>query len=173
MKPLNTAERRKAFWKFTLLFILAVMPVCIAIYLYGRVDNVENNFLRTNYVKEGKKQDGKLDRNTYYTDIKFAIANLNTYLIENEPNFINYQLYGNIMTSIDKIQAKQDRFYVDVVKTNGTALDSLTWDIVRLEIDNLKRLQNIYEKTSAKMNDQFEKLEIAKEDLKECQGKLN
>jgi FtsZ-binding cell division protein ZapB len=62
---------------------------------------------------------------------------------------------------------------VDVVKTNGTALDSLTWDIVRLEIDNLKRLQNIYEKTSAKMNDQFEKLEIAKEDLKECQGKLN
>ncbi len=173
MKPLNTAERRKAFWKFTLLFFLAVAPICIAIYLFGRVDNVENDFLRKSYVKEGKIQEGKLNRNTYYADIKFSIANLNTYLIENEPNFLNNQLYGTLQTSIDKIQAKQDRFYVDVVKTNGTELDSLTWDIVKLEIDNLKRLKKIYENTSVKMYDLDEKLETAKEDFKECQAKLN
>lgn len=173
MKPLNKKDRQKAFWKFTLLFILAVVPVCVAIYLYGKIDKAENNFLRSQYIREGQIQANKLDRDKYYEDIKFSIIGLNTYLKENEPSFVNRKLWGTIETSINKIQTKQDKFYNDVVKSKGTSLDSLTWEMVQLDIDNLMRLKEIYRSTSEKMNDLDDELETTKEDLDECRRKLN
>lgn len=49
MRPLNTRERRIQFTRFLLLFLLAALPMVALVWLFGRVDHVENDFLRKQY----------------------------------------------------------------------------------------------------------------------------
>ena len=49
MRPLNTRERRIQFFRFLALFLLAVLPIVLLVWLHGRVDHVENDFLRKQY----------------------------------------------------------------------------------------------------------------------------
>jgi len=50
MGPTNAQDRRRQFFRFLLLFLLAVAPITTVVYLYGRVDHVENEYLRSKYV---------------------------------------------------------------------------------------------------------------------------
>lgn len=49
MRPLNTRDRRIQFFRFLTLFLLAVLPIVLLVWLHGRVDHVENDFLRKQY----------------------------------------------------------------------------------------------------------------------------
>lgn len=56
MRPLNTRERRIQFFRFLALFLLAVLPIVVLVWLHGRVDHVENDFLRKQYSTKLKMQ---------------------------------------------------------------------------------------------------------------------
>lgn len=56
MRPLNTRERRIQFTRFLLLFLLAVLPIVTLVWLHGRVDHVENDFLREHYQAQLEEQ---------------------------------------------------------------------------------------------------------------------
>ena len=46
MEPINKKERRVSILSFLGIFLLAIVPICIGVYLFARVDNVENRHLR-------------------------------------------------------------------------------------------------------------------------------
>ncbi|MBK9419028.1 MAG: hypothetical protein IPN62_17540 [Flavobacteriales bacterium] len=49
MKPTNASERRGQFFRFILLFLLAMMPVIVVMYLMRRVDMQGYSTVRTKY----------------------------------------------------------------------------------------------------------------------------
>ncbi len=176
MKPLNKKERRKAFWKFTLLFFLAVVPICTAIYLYGRVDKAENAFLRKEFEARAHNAeiDGStIDRGRLYTSLKASVAELKNYLISNDPNFVNNQLYGEISTKITPIDDNIQKFNKEI-RSKGLAsqADSVLYDLIILQIDNLIRLNSIYEDTSKKIREIEEELDDTEKDLENCEKKF-
>jgi len=174
MKPLNRKQRQKAFWKFTLLFCLAVVPVCIAIYLYGRIDKAENAFLRSEYEKRIVVKASDININKYYEDFHQKIDDVNSLLIRSEPNVLNSQLYGDIDVAIKGIEVELQKFQRNIIATSqGTAIDSLSADMVMTQIDNLKILNRIYRKTSDKIISQESELRDTKDKLSECQSKMN
>lgn len=71
MRPLNTRERRAQFLRFSLLFLLAVLPIVLLTWLFGRVDHVENDFLRSKY--ENQREQGKMSAK--YTAYLAALSN--------------------------------------------------------------------------------------------------
>ena len=174
MKPLNSKVRQKAFWKFTLLFFLAVVPICVAIYLFGRIDRAENAFLRSEYEKRVTVKATDVNVNKYYEEFHQKIDDVNSLLIKSEPRALNSQLYGDIEVAIKEIETRLQKFQKDVISTNrGSAVDSLSANMLNVQIDNLKILNRIYKKSSEKITSQETELTDTKEKLTECQSKMN
>ncbi|NEN23562.1 hypothetical protein G3O08_08615 [Cryomorpha ignava] len=174
MRPLNSKERQKAFWKFTLLFFLAVVPVCTAIYLYGRIDKAENAFLRSEYEKRVTVKATDINVNKYYEDFHQKIDDVNSLLTKSEPKVLNSQLYGDIDVAIKGIEVELQKFQKNVIASSrGSAVDSLTANMISSQIDNLKILNRIYRKTSDKIISQETELEDTNDKLTECQSKMN
>lgn len=173
MKPLNRKERQKAFWKFTLLFFLAVVPICIAVYLYGRIDKAENAFLRSEYEKRVIFKASDININKYYEDFHRKIDDVNNVLIQTEPKALNSQYYGDINVAIKGIEDELQKFQKDVIATKrGTAVDSLSAVMISKQIDNLRILNRIYTKTGDKIISQETELKDTKDRLTECQNKI-
>ena len=174
MRPLNRKERQKAFWKFTLLFFLAVVPVCIAVYLFGRVDKAENAFLRSEYEKRVIFKATDININKYYEDFYRKIDGVNSVLQQTEPKALSSQYYGDINVVIKGIEEELQKFQKDIISTKrGTAIDSLSADIMDKQIHNLKILTKIYSKAGDRIISQETELKDTKERLTDCLNKIN
>ena len=173
MKPLNIKERRQAFWKFTLLFFLAVIPVCTAVYLYGRVDKAENNFLRSAY--ETKKDEGHLTAE--YTEAREALireaSKISDYFgtDENISSFSTTYVRTVKLQADDLNKAKED-FKKEVDKL-GLALEpdvQALLEITRSYELTLKSFGSIYGLGSEEIKEMSRELKDAKDDLREIVG---
>lgn len=56
MKPINQKERRLSIWAFIAIFVLAFLPLALAIFLFTRTDTVELGFLRKSYEVQRDEQ---------------------------------------------------------------------------------------------------------------------
>lgn len=147
MRPNNTKDRRRAKLKFLGFFILSILPICVAIYLYGRVDPVENKFLRSEYEdiqRESEKTQEYLKAKQELLDKSLNVRN---YLTQNAEEIKNYSSSG-YTTSLgeltDDLETARSKFNFELRKHDlsaDTCLINMAVDYQRA----LKRFTDIYD----------------------------
>jgi chromosome segregation ATPase len=80
MRPLNTRERRIQFFRFLALFLLAVLPVVVLVWLHGRVDHVENDFLRKQYARQRAEGEATAEHTLLVQNLVSSADELRSYV---------------------------------------------------------------------------------------------
>ena len=112
MKPTNASERRGQFFRFILLFLLAMMPVIVVMYLMRRVDMQGYSTVRTKYNELLAEQESGSAQAELVEKVVTAGKVLNTNVTNLSPEMKEFK-------SLEPIRLKND---VDELKSALEAL---------------------------------------------------
>lgn len=184
MKPINARRRTGQFFRFLLLFLLAVAPITAFMYLYGRVDHVENEYLRSAY--QSRREIGSVDqdRQVLLNGVIQYATELNDLLTAKSNDMATLKEGTNKSGEIDGTLTKLDNALINLRRGLGnTAADSLHFpfaDLATAYHGSAKRFNDVYLKSfeqsqslQAKLNEANESLRKFKSALTKCNGKLD
>jgi glutamine phosphoribosylpyrophosphate amidotransferase len=133
MRPLNTRERRIQFTRFLLLFLLAVLPIVLLVWLHGRVDHVENDFLREHYVSNQLTAENDSQREKLFKDVRNKAADLNDLIANNADPMKTFEKNTNMSSNISgRLQKLKDAIGDFKLVLSATKEDSVYLAIVDL-----------------------------------------
>lgn len=144
MKPLNAKERKKAFWTYLGFFVLALIPICAAIYLHGRVSRVENEFLRTNYTENTQRQSLDESERAVFRAITWNSESLKEYLNKEKATSISKDKSGEIDNLIADINTSLSPLGTKLGLNPGLQPDSSYRATTLYLTESLKLLNNEY-----------------------------
>lgn len=173
MRPLNTRERRIQFTRFLLLFLLAVLPIVLLVWLHGRVDQVENDFLRKQY---SAKLEQEMDKEKFDKALGDVTGRANDLIKQiNEKNGELLAMSGR------RCDGEIKNVNNDLVKAlegfqTYTAADEANKAVYDLA-NNLNQcaiaLQDVYKEGYTQIGKRDDELKRAKEDLTDMEKKFN
>ncbi len=132
MEPLNTQERRAHFFRFLLLFLFAVTPVVIVTYLYGRVDHVENTYLRSTYEGNRSSSEAAAGKARKLADVINKAGDLTTLVTESSGDMLKFHLGTNRSGEIEGKLEKFKEATEDLNRELGSPPDSVMLQFVAL-----------------------------------------
>jgi len=163
MKPLNKKERTKAFWRFTALFIVSILPICLTFYLFGKVSHVENTFLREQYslLKENLSEEQGEER--MYNNIIDASRDLSTRMNDISGSALTTNSSPRIESSISNFETSLSGLNNTVINGLSSQTEASLLEVSRNMVNSLRRLNDGYYSRT------WEELKDAKDDLEECE----
>ncbi len=179
MRPLNTRERRIQFFRFLALFLLAVLPVVVLTWLFGRVDNAENDFLRAKYTRNMEHSNAT---NLYLSKLgamRDQAHRLRDFVTSKSSAMekLTCSEMGELTSELGDLEVSVQNFK-DMVEESDKK-DSSLWVIARDFHFATQRLATVYDKACAKqqaLNEQLaeneKELEKVNKALADAQEKI-
>jgi len=162
MDPLNAQERRAHFFRFLLLFLFAVTPVVMVTYLYGRVDHVENTFLRSHYREQQSSGASSAARGQLVKDLMDQVQLVNLSAADEKMQNLDGKMEATMNTHLKQLDDKISALNTDL----STASDSM--------VRKLVQAAETYRLTIQTYNDLYanasEQLKNAQADLATCRS---
>ncbi|HMU13708.1 MAG: hypothetical protein JST41_00435 [Bacteroidetes bacterium] len=162
MRPLNTRERRVQFFRFLALFLLAIAPFILLTWLFGRVDHVENEFLRSQY--ETKRADGAVAAKYREQLIKLerSTGGLKDYVVTKSGTMakLDFNDNGTLTDHIGKVKSDLENF-----ENESRESDSTLISITKALESVATNLQNAYIEAAEEVAKKNEELSEMKKDL--------
>lgn len=133
MRPLNTRERRIQFTRFVLLFALAVLPIVVLVWMIGRVDHMENDYLRAHYVANEVDAESNAKRKELYAAVQLHAQTLNDMIANKTEDMKTFGKGTNMSANINNQLKKLDTAIDNLRRSlSGSAEDSLYLGIMDL-----------------------------------------
>ncbi len=173
MRPLNTRERRVQFFRFLLLFLLAVLPVVLLVWLHGRVDDVENAFLRKQYERQQAEGEASADHALLVQNLVTSADELRSYVNKKSAALekLNGEEKGELDDRLDKLfdmrEAMNKR--LRTITTSDSALLAMSDQYHTVA----SKLTEVYAKACEDRVRMNETLTEAQKDLKTKQDELD
>lgn len=166
MKPVNSSERRKAFLSYVLLFVIAVVPIGLSIYLYGKVDAAENEFLREKYRQSQQLKEVKYSEDRVYSALNADVIAVQNQITQSQGVATTSPESGNIEPKINQLNRTLRELQNELrdVETNST--EALMLEMIKAQTQSLERLNGIYRETFIKLRDEREEVKAMKERLR-------
>jgi predicted RNase H-like nuclease len=164
MKPINASQRRKAFFSYLIIFLITLLPICFSIYMYGRVDQVENAFLREKY-EEKKKQTGEIsNERIVYSKLENNALELKRKVTEAADRATKSQQAGNILSKIQEVEGALGEFRNNTYNAGrASATDSALVRILDDQLITLTALNGIYRETFDDLDEKSDNYDDLKE----------
>ncbi len=179
MRPLNTRERRIQFLRFLALFLLAVLPIVVLVWLQGRVDHVENDFLRSKYAKNKAQGEVSAAYEGKLSAMEKQARDLRTFVVQKSGAMEKFKCeeQGELDDKVGSLVSARDEFRLQASTAN------LNDSIVLLIADHYQAVSSkfisVYEKACADretaeglMKELQDKLKKAEEDLRDSEDRL-
>lgn len=170
MKPINARRRTGQFLRFVLLFLLAVAPITAFMYLYGRVDHVENEYLRIEYQKKRDIGNVDKDRQKLLDGVLQYSRELNDLLASKSSDMATFKEGTNKSGEIDATTAKFENALTNLNRGLGTsATDSTHFpfvDVATAFVGSAKRFNDVYRKSFDQSEQLNRKVAELNEDLR-------
>ena len=175
MRPLNTRERRIQFFRFLALFLLAVLPIVLLVWLNGRVDHVENGFLRKEY---GQKLIETQDREKFEKVLGNVVErakSLDAAIVNNEGDL--QAMEGKRQDGEIRTKSKELKEAIDAFQeyAKGQGANKAVIDVGGVLLQSATSLVDIYKagfelhaKTTEDLKRANEEKKELEDDLKEC-----
>lgn len=100
MRPLNTRERRIQFFRFLALFLLAVLPIVLLVWLHGRVDHTENEFLKEHYMATSTTLESAANRKALFEAMKLESMTLRDLIASKKSDMESFSKNSNMSSNI-------------------------------------------------------------------------
>lgn len=173
MRPLNTRERRIQFFRFLALFLLAVLPVVLLVWLHGRVDHVENNFLRQKYARQRAEGEATADHALLVQNLVTSADELRSYVQKKSAALekLKGDEKGELEDRLDKMSDMHDAMNKKL--RTQTAADSALLAISSQYHTVATKLTNVYVKACEDQVRMNELLTEAQKELKDKQEELD
>lgn len=167
MKPINAPERRKAFFTYLFVFLITLLPICLSLYLYGRVDHVENAFLREKY-EEKRKMKGEIsNERAVYSKLEINTLELKRRVTESSDRAASTQQAGNILSKIQEVEGAFMEFKNNTYNAGrASATDSSLVRILTDQLYTLTELNAIYRAVFNEFEKEKEKYDVLDKDYK-------
>ena len=145
---------------FLFMFILAIVPICISIYLFGRVDHAENDFLREKYRQSQQLQEVKYSEARVYSSLNDEVIAVQNQITQSQDVATARPESGNIESRINALNRSLRELQGELsgVKLNST--EALMLEMIRSQAESLEKMNSIYRDTYARLRD--ERDEVAK-----------
>lgn len=157
MKPINAPERRKAFFTYLFVFLITLLPICLSLYLYGRVDHVENAFLREKYEEKRKLKGEISNERIVYANLESNTLELKRKVTEATDRATTSIQAGNILSKIQEVEGALLQFKSNTYNTGqASATDSALVRILEDQLYTLTELNSIYRSTFEKLEKQID-----------------
>jgi hypothetical protein len=165
MKPVNSGQRRKAFLSYVLLFFITMIPFCLSIYLYGKVDEAENVFLREKYRQSQQLNEVKYSEERVYSALNSDIIAVQNQITQSQGVSTTSPESGNIEPKINQLNRTLRELQNELrdVETNPT--EALMLEMIKAQSESLEKLNGIYSETFIKLRDERDEVKAMKERL--------
>lgn len=166
MKPVNSAQRRKAFLSYLLVFVITLLPICLSIYLYGRVDHAENDFLREKYRRSQQIQEVKYSESRIYNSLNQDIISVENQITQSQAIAVTSPESGNIEPKISALKRSLREVDSELSGEKLNATEAQMLEMIRTQAECLEKMNGIYRST-------FQKLRDEREEVEKLQDRLN
>lgn len=150
---------------YVLLFVIAVIPICLSIYLYGKVDDAENDFLREKYRQSQQLKEVKYSEDRVYSALNADIIAVQNQITQSQGVATTSPENGNIepkLSQLNRTLRELDNELKDM-ETNKT--EALLLEMIRAQTQSLEKLNAMYRETFIKLKDEREEVKNMKERL--------
>ena len=173
MRPLNTRERRIQFFRFLALFLLAVLPVVLLVWLHERVDHEENDFLRKQYARQRADGEVTAEHTLLVQNLLNSADDLKTYV--NKKTAALQKLNGEEQGELEERLGKMDDMRNDMFKKLKTpsVSDSALLALSDQYLIVAAKMTEVYVKACEDMRTKDELLSEAQKELKSKQDDLD
>ncbi len=171
MSPINSPKRRLQFLRFVALFLFSVLPLLLLVHAYGRVDKVENQFLREQYrqnLQVERNKEEYLDKlgklHSAYKDLSDGLVNAASVM----QSFDQVES-GVVFNKVTKVQDTRTDFY-NLIGSAKQPADSVLSEVVLDGLNVVTTFRSVYDaarKEIGDLQDENERLELEKIALKQ------
>ena len=145
MSPINSPERRIQFLRFVALFLFSVLPLLLLVHAYGRVDKVENEFLREQYRQNLQVQRNKeayMDKlgklHSAYKDLSDGVVNKAA-----DMQRFDADQSGVVFNRVDRVQNTRTDFY-NLISSAKQPADSVLSEVVLDGLNVVATFSSVY-----------------------------
>jgi len=161
MKPINTAERKKAFSTFLIFYIVTTLVILIAVYFGVQVPFAQNDKLKDQIAKFEKEKQFAENFSNGLADTKKLLDSVNRAGVQ--PELVDGRISDNLKklnAMIDNDSASQKKFYQDLVQ-----------NFADLQVAK-KQLRDASGK-DANLSQYLQQIEMLKSDLNQSRAEAN
>ncbi len=172
MEPINARERRIQFFKFVLLFLLAVVPITTVVYLYAQVDRVENDYLRKQYRAQKASGSFSENRGRLVKDLANASTNLSSLVTDPRMAMLDKTMYGDVNSALIALGKAEEKLSADLKEAPDSILSELTYLALTYQ-NSTKTYNEIYIDASNKLITRRDSLSMLTRKLVQWQTSWN
>lgn len=168
MEPINARERRIQFFKFVLLFLLAVVPITAVVYLYAQVDRVENDYLRKQYRAQKASGSFSENRGRLVNGLVDASKNLGSLVTDPRMMALDRTMSANVNTALGELEGAEEKLSADLRQAPDSILSELT-DLALTYQTSVSTYNEIYTDASKRLKSSRDSLDILTRKLRQWQ----
>ena len=166
MRPINEKERKRSFLRFLGMFLLAIIPICLAVYQFARTNDLEARHYREQVSSQRVVQEKTEEVKMIESNIESKITRLSEVVIQAGQN-----LSTDYSSEFDFELNKLGEELVELDdKTDEELTDSYIKNLKELRRVLVDFNETVYEILHEENRDLDESLDKCNEDLRECRG---
>lgn len=169
MQPTNKKERRNSILKFIAIYLLTILPICIAVYQFARVDSSELDYLRPKLRDQQQSEERSEEKDDMQNEIAELIdSDLKSKIATASQNRSTSQS-GEIEGVLKKIDRSLTQFQED--HEHSEYNESYLYMIEDLRF-SIMELNQLYGELWQENQDNSNGLDQCEKELEECNSEL-
>jgi methyl-accepting chemotaxis protein len=168
MEPINKKERRMSILSFLGIFLLAIVPICIGVYLFAQVDNVENRHLRALVKSQQSTAEESEEVGYIETELSQKILELNKFL-ESKTEVISPNLHSEVVDKMSEIGSTSTKLYDQLESQDRKEYVSM----IQQMKSSMNKFNAIYKMISENYEDAQNEIDDKEETIKSQQKRLD
>jgi methyl-accepting chemotaxis protein len=168
MEPINKKERRMSILSFLGVFLLTILPICIGVYLFARVDNVENRHLRALVKSQQSTAEESEEVGFTEKELSQQILELNKFL-ESKTEVISPNLHSEVVDKMSEIGSTSSKLYDQLESQDRKEYVSM----IQQMKSSMNKFNAIYKMISENYEDAQNEIDDKEETIERQQKRLD